>query len=150
MSYDVQRNYIWIIPWRGQRMKYRATHHEPSNSCDPHCFMSPPVTDVNCPLICSSMAFSMDYKCFCQFKKGTNFLTFYFYLHRKLAPPWKWSLPKDQGRQDYVQNQLIPFCLYKIISVLTSDILWNWRSGRRNSIALSIQFLFYTWNSWFF
>ena len=46
-----------------------TTLHEPSNSCDPHCSVSPLVTDVTCPLICFSMAFLQDYKYFCQFKK---------------------------------------------------------------------------------
>lgn len=63
-----------------------TTLHEPSNSCDPHCSVSPPVTDVTCLLIYFSMALLQDYKYFCQFRKGTDFLKFSFSFHGKLIP----------------------------------------------------------------
>lgn len=84
MLHKVQSNYIWIIPWRGQRTKCRSTLHDPSKPSD--LTISPPVTDVTHPFSLFqhfNAVISSD---------STRFSKFSFPLCRPLASLWKWSL----------------------------------------------------------
>lgn len=132
MSHSVKRNYIWIIPWRGQRMKCVAlpsmshpTHVTPTAPCHRLWLMSPVHWSA------SPWPFSRITNTFASSKKGTDFFSFSF--RRKLIPSWQWSLPKDQDRQDSIQSV---FLLYERTSVLPPDIPCSRRPGKRKSLSL--------------
>lgn len=84
MSHNAQRNFIWIIPLRGQRKKCKSTLHDPSNSSD--LTISPPVTDVTHPFSLFQH-FNVIISSNC-----TRFSKFSFPFCRPLASLWEWSL----------------------------------------------------------